>query len=184
VVKANYVRLGSGGRAARASATYYGHRPDRDGGRGYRPAFDSDRDGLEKDEVYGRAASAAGGGYAYRIVLSPGHEMDAEEIRGWTREVMYAAEREGAEWFGFVHDDHTDHAHAHVVAFTGSKLGREDLAEMREEGDRVAERVLESRAEIERDPMQGEQIGHEVRLEVRQEPRPGPREGRESGLQA
>jgi hypothetical protein len=180
VVKANYVRLRSGGRAAaRASAAYYGHRPDRDGGRGYRRAFDSDRDGLEKDELYGKA-EAAGGGYAYRIVLSPGREMDAEEIRGWTREVMYAAEREGAEWFGFVHDDHTDNAHAHVVAFTDSKLGREDLAEMREEGDRVAERMLESRIEIERDPMQGEEIGPEVRPEPRLEPR----EGRESGLQA
>jgi hypothetical protein len=131
------------------------------------------------DELYGKAA-AAGGGYAYRIVLSPGHEMDAEEIRGWTREVMYGAESEGAEWFGFVHDDYTDHAHAHVVAFTDSKLGREDLAEMREEGDRVAERMLESRAEIERDPMQGKEIGPEVRPEPRLEPR----EGRESGLQA
>jgi hypothetical protein len=180
VVKANFVRLGRGGRAAaRASTAYYGHRPDRDGGRGYRPAFDSDRDALEKVEVYGKA-EAAGGGYAYRIVLSPGHEMDAEEIRGWTREVMYAAESEGAEWFGFVHDDHTDHAHAHVVAFTDSKLRREDLAEMRQEGDRVAERMLESRTEIERDPMQGEEIGPEVRPEPRLEPR----EGRESGLEA
>ena len=158
MVKANYVRLGQpgGGRAAvKASAHYYGHRPDEDGRRGYRPGFDAERDALGKEEIRERVEGAKGD-YAYRIVLSPGREMDAGEVREWAREAMGPLEREGGEWFGFVHDDHTGHPHAHVLAFAGSKLEREDLAEIRREGDRAAQEMLEGRAELERDPMEQE----------------------------
>jgi hypothetical protein len=155
VVKANYVPLGGGRSAVRASAGYYGHRPDRDGERHWRPGFDSEREGLGKEEVYGRVKEAEGE-YAYRIVLSPGKEMEADEVRRWTREVMESVERGGGEWVAFVHDDHTDHPHAHVIAFTDSKLAREDFAQMREEGDRSAEPVLEFRAEVTQDPMGAE----------------------------
>ena len=155
VVKANYVPLGGGRSAVRASAGYYGHRPDGDGRRGWRPGFDAEREGLGKEEVYGLVREAKGE-YAYRIVLSPGREMEADEVKRWTREVMETVESGGGEWVGFVHDDHTAHPHAHVIAFTGSKLEREDFAEMREEGDRSAELVLEFRAEVTQDPMGAE----------------------------
>jgi hypothetical protein len=152
VVKANYVPLGGGRSAVRASAGYYGHRPDGDGERHWRPAFDAEQEGLGKEEVYGRVREAKGE-YAYRIVVSPGREMEADEVRRWTREMMESVERGGGEWVAFVHDDHTAHPHAHVIAFTGSKLGREDFAEMREAGDRSAGAVLEFRAEVTQDPM-------------------------------
>jgi relaxase-like protein len=152
VVKANYVPLGGGRSAVRSSAGYYGHRPDEDGERHWRPGFDAEKEGLNKEEVYGLIGEAEGE-YAYRIVLSPGREMEADEVRRWTREVMESVERRGGEWVAFVHDDHTAHPHAHVIAFTDSKLGREDFAQMREEGDRSAEPVLEFRAEVTQDPM-------------------------------
>jgi len=151
-VKANYVPLGGGRSAVKASAGYYGHRPDGEGERHWRPGFDAEREGLDKEEVYGRVREAKGE-YAYRIVVSPGREMEADEVRRWTREVMESVERRGGEWVAFVHDDHTAHPHAHVIAFTGSKLAREDFAQMREEGDRSAESVLEFRAEVTQDPM-------------------------------
>jgi hypothetical protein len=157
VVKANYVRAGGGGASAamRASAQYYGHRPDSDGVRQYRSGFDSERDEIGKDEAY-RHAEQGEGDYAYRIVLSPGEELSREELRDWSRDVMQGIEEAGGSWIGFVHDDHTENAHAHVIAFARERLEREDFAEMREEGDRSRELRLESRAEMEQDPMREE----------------------------
>ncbi len=84
--------------------------------------------------------------------------MDTEELKGWTRDVMQKVEEAGGSWMGFVHDDHTEHAHAHVIAFTRERLDREDFREMREEGDRSAEVRVEARAEMEQDPMQEEEL--------------------------
>ena len=139
----------------RESAQYYGHRPDAEGSRRYRMGFDGDRDEIGKDEAY-RHAERGEGDYAYRIVLSPGEDLSGEELKDWTRDVMQGLEEAGGSWMGFVHDDHTDNAHAHVIAFTRERLVRDDFAEMREEGDRSAELRLEMRAEMQQDPMQEE----------------------------
>lgn len=150
----------------RASAQYYGHRPDAAGVRQYRAGFDAERDEIGKDEAY-RHAEQGEGDYAYRIVLSPGEELDGEELKAWTRDVMQGIEEAGGSWMGFVHDDHTENAHTHVIAFTRERLEREDFAEMREEGDRSCELRLEARAEMEQDPMQEETA---VRREQEREP--------------
>jgi hypothetical protein len=156
VVKANYVPAGGGMRATmRASAQYYSHRPDAEGSRRYRMGFDGERDDIGKDEAY-RHAERGGGDYVYRIVLSPGEDLSGEELKDWTRDVMQGIEETGGSWMGFVHDDHTDNPHAHVIAFTRERLDRENFAEMREEGNRSAELRLEMRAGIEQDPMQEE----------------------------
>lgn len=155
VVKANYLRGCGAGAAMRASAQYYGHRPDADGARQYRAGFDAGRDEISKDETY-RHVERGDGDYAYRIVLSPGEELSREELRDWSRDVMQGVEEAGGSWMGFVHDDHTENAHAHVIAFTQGRLEREDFAEMREEGDRSRESRLEARAEMEQDSMQTE----------------------------
>jgi hypothetical protein len=169
VVKANYVRAGGGASATMsASAQYYGHRPDGEGSRHYRAGFDAERDELGKEEVH-RCAEESGGDYAYRIVASPGREMDAEELKGWTRDVMQKVEEAGSSWMGFAHDDHTEHAHAHVIAFTRERLDREDLREMREEGDRSAEVRVEARAEMEQDPMQEEEEEEEEEFAAQKE---------------
>jgi hypothetical protein len=156
VIKANYVPAGGGmGATLRASAQYYGHRPDAEGSRRYRTGFDGQRDEIGKDEAY-RHAERGEGDYAYRIVLSPGEELSGEELKDWTRDVMQGVEEEGGSWLGFVHDDHTVNPHAHVIAFTRERLDRDDFAEMREEGDRSVSLRLEMRAEMQQDPMQEE----------------------------
>ncbi|HKH76473.1 MAG TPA: relaxase/mobilization nuclease domain-containing protein [Rubrobacteraceae bacterium] len=169
VVKANYVRAGGGASAIasatmRASAQYYGHRPDADGAHQYRLGFDAERDEIGKEEAY-RHAEQGKGDYAYRIVLSPGEELDREELREWTRDVMQGVEEAGGSWIGFVHEDHTDNAHAHVIAFTRERLEHEDFRQMREEGDRSAEVRLEARAQMEQDPMQEETAGRDQERE-------------------
>src|SRR5215203_3060353 len=143
------------GATMRASAQYYGHRPDAEGSRRYRMGFDGERDEIGKDEAY-RRAERGEGDYAYWIVLSPGEDLSGEELKDWTRDVMQGIEEAGGSWLGFVHDDHTDNAHAHVIAFTRERLERGDFVEMREEGDRSASLRLEMRAGIEQDPMQEE----------------------------
>ena len=185
VVKANYVRAGGGASAIasatmRASAQYYGHRPDSDGARQYRLGFDAERDEIGKDEAYRRAEQGKGD-YAYRIMLSPGEELDREELREWTRDVMQAVEEAGGSWIGFVHEDHTDNAHAHVIAFTPERLEHEDFREMREEGDRSAEVRLEARAQMERDPVQEEET---ARGEQEREPVAQGRDQREQDARA
>lgn len=154
MVKVNYVRMSAGGKAAAgASADYYAHRPNQEGDREYRPGFDAENDQMPKNEVYERIEQGEGD-YAYRIVLSPGQQMDAEELREWSRDVMEPVEEEGGQWVGFVHDDHTSHPHAHIIAYTDEKLDRADLAEMRQIGTEGAERWAEQKEEIEQDPTQ------------------------------
>ena len=140
----------------KASARYYGHRPDGEGNRQYRPGFDAERDEIGKDEVY-RHAEQGEGDYAYRIVLSPGEELDGEELKEWTRDVMQGIEEAGGSWAGFVHDDHTEHPHVHVIAHTDDKLSVGHFEEMREDGDTSSQEMLEIRAEMQQDPMQEEQ---------------------------
>ena len=101
VVKANYIRLvgpdGAGARGrVKASANYYGHRPNQEGRREWRDAFSEGEDRLTKEESY-EQVSGAEGEYAYRIVLSPGREMDDGELMEWVRGVMAMGEERG--WF-------------------------------------------------------------------------------------
>ena len=160
--------MSAGGRgAAGASADYYAHRPDAEGHREYRPGFDAENDGLAKAEVY-ETIEGAEGEYAYRIVLSPGEEMGAEELREWARDVMEPVEEDGGEWIGFVHDDHTEHPHVHVIAFTEERLDRDDLAEMREIGTEGAELGALLRTELEMDPM-AQDVGAGVAMDVESE---------------
>jgi hypothetical protein len=196
-----------------ASARYYGHRPNAEGQKEWRPAFSETHGGLSKEEVKGLVGHAEGS-HAYRMVLSPGKEMDEGELRTWTRDVMasgwergwfggqaahepshyeeayYGAlgreygedfarwERfrdwsdrigeEGPErWVAWAHTDHTDNPHVHVIAFTDRRLERGDFAAVREEGDAWAERVVESRRELEQDPLQAERGGLEELVSAR-----------------
>ena len=157
MVKANYVRLGgsSGGEGRarfEASASYYGHRPDERGERHWRPAFGADREGMSKEEARGFVREAEGA-YGYRMVLSPGRDVDADGLRQWTREVMSSIEADGGTWIGFAHDDHTSNPHAHVVAFVEERFDVEDFFWMREQGDEAVELYMAWAEELERDPL-------------------------------
>lgn len=160
--------MSAGGKAAAgASADYYAHRPDSEGGREYRPGFDAENEEMSKNEVYGRIEQGEGN-YVYRIVLSPGEEMEAEELREWARDVMEPVEEVGGEWVGFVHDDHTEHPHAHVIAYTDEQLDRGDLNEMRQIGTEGAERWAEQKQELEQDPTQEQGVERREAQEQRE----------------
>lgn len=143
VVKANYVPMSAGGaEAARRSADYYAHRPDEEGHRRYREAFDSTNDSMSKGNVHSVLDyEAPDSEYMYRMVVSPGEDMTEDELRDYVRDVMEPVEEDGGSWMGWVHEDQTEHIHAHLICYTDERLEVDDFAEMRSEGDEHIERV-------------------------------------------
>jgi hypothetical protein len=79
--------------------------------------------------------------YGYRIVLSPDtpRETSAQNLNEWTRSVMATVEaHHKVKWFAVVHsgvNGHTNHAHVHVLAVLDRRLGKEELATLRQHGD-------------------------------------------------
>ncbi len=142
VVKAKYTRMQTKGGSRskqgvsriKAAASYMAHRPNEHGEREYRPAFTPDAE-LEKAELNAWLEQPSGS-IAYRMVLSPGVQMDADSIMEWTRDTL---ERAGiTEYVGFAHageSAHTPHAHVHVIAYTDALLNRHAFAEVRSIGD-------------------------------------------------
>jgi hypothetical protein len=176
VIKANYLRAGAGREAAvRASAQYYGHRPNAEGERRSRDAFDDAWDRIGKEQVNGYldSSEAQQCEYVYRLTLSPGEDLDGGELKWWTRDVMHEISMNHGDWKGWVHDDQTEHPHTHVIGFTDHKLSREDFEEMRHWGDKSAQVMVEMRREMQQDPMERELASERV------QGADGAREGRE-----
>ncbi len=142
VVKAKYTRMNTKGGSVsrrsvsrlRAAASYMAHRPNEHGEREYRPAFTQEAN-LEKAELNAWLEKPTGS-IAYRMVLSPGLDLDQASITEWTRDTL---ERAGiTEYVGFAHageSAHTAHPHVHVIAFTDAVLDRHGFAALREIGD-------------------------------------------------
>jgi hypothetical protein len=160
VIKANFVRASVNGQpgmrqAVTASARYYSVRNDRDGERQERQAFTSDRDGLSLAEVRESIASRDEM-LAYRMVLSPGVQMGAEELRDWARTVMLEVSEtldRDTRYVAYIHSDQTEHPHVHAIAFCNDRLDRSDFAALREVGDQALERIVERTNDLEIDPM-------------------------------
>jgi hypothetical protein len=55
-------------------------------------------------------------------------------MQEWVRETMDHLKEEGQvrDWVAWVHKDHSNHDHAHVLAWSDRRWTREDLAEARE----------------------------------------------------
>jgi hypothetical protein len=143
VAKANFRRAGSSNRAKlQHSLNYYQHRPDQSGERQSRPAFG--RDGALETSEAREIINDAEGDYGYRLILSPGRDMNAEELEEWTQALMDDLEDDGVVtgWVGVAHDDQTDHPHSHVIALTSRRLEVDDFRALRLEGDIEAERVM------------------------------------------
>lgn len=143
IAKANFRKAGSGNRAKlQNSMNYYLHRPDRDGDRQNRPVFGRDGE-LEISEAR-EIINESEADYGYRLVLSPGREMNGEELEEWTQALMDDLEEDGVVvgWVGVAHDDQTDHPHSHVIAMTSRRLDTDDFRALRLEGDIEAERVM------------------------------------------
>ncbi|NJK45354.1 MAG: hypothetical protein HC933_14765 [Pleurocapsa sp. SU_196_0] len=144
VVKANFKRTRriTARASLKKSADYYAHRPDADGEKVKRLAFDVDHDELGREAVHAFVEEAEGE-YAYRLVLSPGRDFSEEELIDWTRGVMRELEKDhDADWIGYVHASQTEHPHVHVIAFLDERLDREDFAHLRQQGDWEASYVM------------------------------------------
>ncbi len=153
ISKVNYTRAGVGGAKgmksartkANASAGYYGDRPNERGEPEHRLAFTPEYDDLTLDQVKSEMREADGR-YMYRVMLSPGENLEPSELKQWTREVML--EQDGVKsWHAWVHEN-TDHKHVHVIAWTEGKLERRNLDGFRRDGDRELERTSEYRREL------------------------------------
>lgn len=171
MVKGNFLLGGAErGAAIQASANYYANRPNQEGGRSSRDAFDDMGDGLTKEQVNGFLQSDEASLYkhVYRLVMSPGADLTGSDLKDWTREVLHDITMNHGKWIAWSHDDHTEHPHSHGLAFTDRKLSRDDFEEMRHWGDKAAEEILWTRKEMQQDPMEREQAAHDKRRE--QEP--------------
>jgi hypothetical protein len=178
ISKVNYTRAAVGGAKgmktartkANASAGYYGDRPNELGEPEHRLAFTPEHDDLTLEQVRDEMREVEGR-YMYRVMLSPGENLEQHELRQWTREVML--EQPGVKsWHGWVHEN-TDHKHVHVIAWTEGKLERRDLDGFRRDGDRELERTLEYRKELTQELEHGRDL--EPKLEPRLEPTQEPR---------
>ena len=161
VLKANYVRTGKGkGSKAkiRASGRYYTNRPDHNGDRTYRSAFNKEGDVLSKEELSAHLERADGEHrYHYRLVLSPGAEAHTNgDLKAWTRDVMGELELQHGGKLTWVavehaHDGaHTEHAHVHVIASTDRTMRRDELGELRAEATQSWARQMDYLRELER----------------------------------
>jgi hypothetical protein len=174
ISKVNYTRAAVGGAKgmksartkANASAGYYGDRPNELGEPEHRLAFTPEHDDLTLEQVRDEMREADGR-YMYRVMLSPGENLEPHELKQWTREVML--EQHGVKsWHGWVHEN-TDHKHVHVIAWTQGKLERRDLDGFRRDGDRVLEQTLERNRELMLELERGRDL--ERSLEPTREPR-------------
>jgi len=141
IVKANYLRGGAPGTAARVrgAAGYYTWRPadglERGAGRTWYAAAEHDGAVRELDPRAARAeivSGAEGAAYTYRLVLST---REAE-----LAPADYAAvlDRHFDTWYFTLHHEE-EHPHAHAIAFADARLDVDDLRDLREQ---LAEREL------------------------------------------
>jgi predicted RNA-binding Zn-ribbon protein involved in translation (DUF1610 family) len=139
IVKANYVKRGTGEHErAKASIRYITHRQAEGGKRVTRQLFGFDGT-LSKTQVYQMIDDARRGTIFYRMVLSPDptredrlKDLDLEEI---TLHTMLALEERFGQQIAFaaaIHHDHSPHRHVHAFVFVhGRRLTRGDFAALR-----------------------------------------------------
>ncbi|MXV21225.1 relaxase/mobilization nuclease domain-containing protein [Deinococcus xianganensis] len=148
----------SGVQKAKDAAEYYGHRPDKDGVRQYREGFNAEREDLSKHEVakfIEEEAKKPESVYAYRMIMSPGVEMNEQQVKDWARSTL---ERHGiSQYVAFAHAGdhaHTDHAHVHVMFMRQEKLERDDFKALRVVGDDESDKQLKAEKELDRQKVQ------------------------------
>lgn len=148
VVKAAFTpRALGGGARSRAAMDYYLHRPDPEGQRTEREAFDQRGARLEPEQALARVKEAQGR-LDYRLVLSPAPAESAgwseHEWRDWTRESLreLTERHPKLEWLAVQHD-HDAHPHVHAWLSVDRPLHPAELREIRERGDALSERAQE-----------------------------------------
>lgn len=147
VVKASYAKRGSSG------AVRYALHREAEVGEGERSGFTADREGLDtRQSVAELKAHEEGKNYTYHMILNPGDGQDTRtNLQQWTRDTMRELEnKHGREipYVAVVHDDHSNHAHVHVVAQTERTLNRGELNQMRLEASRLYDRQRDLRRDL------------------------------------
>lgn len=155
VVKAKFVRTGTGsGRHISAHLRYIEER-ERGEKERERDFFDRDRNGIERDEVQRAMLANRGERVAmHKLILSPGDNN--VDVRGYTRESMEALEERlghKLDWYAVIHEN-TDHHHAHVVI--AGKIPDQEREIERREAREEAQWLEKTIEEVERDDRAGE----------------------------
>jgi hypothetical protein len=152
------------------AAQYYAHRPDEKGVRQYRAGFSAEHDHLTKHEIarfLEEQAKKPEAVYAYRLVLSPGANMDEEQLKDWARSTLA---RQGIpQYIAFSHAGqgaHTEHAHVHVMFFRPDKLTIDDFKALRVMGDEEADKQLKFEHELHRHFEQQSKQEHTTQFEI------------------
>src|SRR3712207_1368033 len=168
VIKASFTRSRA---AAKAYVRYITHRPGKGGGRTTRELFGIDGR-LSRLQAYRMIDWGGRGTRFYRIALSPDprredrlKDLDLREITEQT--MMQLQERlqekltgTAIQFLAAIRADHTAIRHVHVLALVPGKLGREDLAALRQAATAAA---LSKRQERDRHQAQARRPGHEPR---------------------
>jgi hypothetical protein len=140
VIKASFTRSPG---AAKAYVRYISHRPGKDGERTTRELFGIDGR-LSKLQAYQLIDRGGRGTRFYRIALSPDprkedrlKDLDLREITEQTMMQLQARLQDrltgtAIQFLAAIHADHTAVRHVHILALIPGKLGREDLATLRQ----------------------------------------------------
>src|SRR3712207_1952422 len=168
VVKASFTRSRG---AAKAYVRYISHRPGKDGKRTTRELFGMDG-GLSRLQAYQMIDRGGRGTRFYRIALSPDprredrlKDLDLREITEQTMMQLKARLQDrsngtAVQFLAAIHADHTAIRHVHILALVPGRLGREDLAALRQA---ATEAALSHRQERDNHQAQMRRSGHEPR---------------------
>lgn len=135
IVKASYTKSRGG---AKASLRYIQHRTGKDGQRITRDLFGFEGV-MDRQDAYQMIDEAEKGSTFFRLVLSPDpltedthKDLSLQEL---IRQTMLTLEERMATpvpYAAATHDDHAPHRHVHILACVKGRLGKEDLAALRE----------------------------------------------------
>ena len=139
IVKANYVKRGSGEKeTAKASIRYMQHRSGKDGSKISRTLFNWDG-AMERRDAYRMIDKAEQGSIFFRFVISPDpkkedthNDLYLREVAERTMNTLEERVQNGVQWVAAVHDDHTDIRHVHVMAVVTGRLQVQDFQAIRQ----------------------------------------------------
>lgn len=102
--------------------------------------------------------------YHYRLALSPDPEwsrrMTEGELRQWARDMLAPLERNWrVQWTAVVHQ-HPLHPHVHALVYSDARLSRDDLHQMRQEGNQALREWLREWKDLHTETIYGQTLGH------------------------
>lgn len=99
--------------------------------------------------------------FHYRLALSPdpqwSRHMTQDELRQWARDVLAPLQQKDGrvQWTAVIHQ-HPLHPHVHALLYSDTRLSRDDLRQMRQEGNQALREWLKEWKEIHTEPIYGQ----------------------------